>query len=51
LRERLERLDAFRSDLVSAEDFCREAEAVLEDAKTKNEEAARQVIYHHSFLF
>ena len=43
LRERLERIEAFRADLVAVERFCRETEDALEDAKAKNDEAAKQV--------
>ena len=43
LRERLERIEAFRAELVSVDNFCRDSEDALENAKTKNDEAAKQV--------
>jgi hypothetical protein len=43
LKERLDKLEAFRSDLGSAEDFCRESETMLEETKSRNDEASKQV--------
>ena len=43
LKERLEKISLFRFDLLAAEEFCRETEAVLEDAKSKTDEAVKQV--------
>ena len=43
LKERLDRIELFRSDLNSAEEFCREAETFLEEAKSRNDAASKQV--------
>ena len=43
LKERLDRIELFRSDLNCAEEFCREAETFLEEAKSRNDAASKQV--------
>ena len=43
LKERLQRIETFRSDLKSAEEFCSEAESFLEEAKSRNDVTSKQV--------